>query len=67
MDLLSKNGFRNVKVIGLDGKINLSLKGKEEFNDTENILKKFSKNITIESLTSTPYNIKLTPIYSIMN
>ncbi len=67
LDLLSKNGFKKVKVIGLDGKINLSLKGKEEFNDTENILKKFSKNITIESLTSSPYNIKLTPIYSIMN
>ncbi len=66
LNLLSTNGFKKVKVIGLDGKRNLSLKDKEEYKSTENIIKTFSQKLTIESLTNTPYNIKLTPIYSIM-
>ena len=66
LSLLSDIGYRKVKVIGLDGKSNLTLKGKEEFNDTKEIIRNFSKYLTIESLTNTPYNITLTPIYSIM-
>tara|TARA_B100000401_G_C52682387_1_gene660348 strand:- start:546 stop:932 length:387 start_codon:yes stop_codon:yes gene_type:complete len=66
LDLLSTFGYKEVKVIGLDGKNNLTLKDKKEFNDTQEIIKYFSEKMKIESLTNTPYSINLTPIYSLM-
>ncbi len=66
LDLISEIGFKKVKVIGLDGKRNLSLKDKLEHKDTQEIIKKFSNILSIESLASTPYDLKMTPIYSIM-
>ena len=66
LDLLTKIGFKEVKVIGLDGKNHHTLKDKKEFNDTQEIISNFSDKLKIESLTNTPYSINLTPIYSLM-
>ncbi len=66
LELLTNIGYKEVKVIGLDGKNSLTLKDKKEFNDTEKIITHFSDKLKIESLTNTPYSIKLTPIYSLM-
>ena len=66
LDILMSVGYKKVKVIGLDNKNNLTLKDKKEFNDTQKIINNFSSKLKIDSLTSTPYDINLTPLYSIM-
>ena len=66
LDLLTKIGYKEVKVIGLDGKNHHTLKDKKEFNDTQEIISNFADKLKIESLTNTPYSINLTPIYSLM-
>ena len=66
MDLLYTIGYKEIKVIGLDGKNHHTLKDKKEFNDTQEIINHFSNKLKIESLTNTPYSINLTPIYSLM-
>ncbi len=66
LDLLYTIGYKEIKVIGLDGKNHHTLKDKKEFNDTQEIINHFSNKLKIESLTNTPYSINLTPIYSLM-